>query len=269
MLVITKVFLIAIGKQKTKAIMYKISNFIEPLWNQAMEQNVVNIISLLVKNKNAVVLDVGCGDGKFTFQFKQKIGCRKIVGIEGDKQRIIEAKRNGINEIVDFDLEKKWPFPDKSFDVIISNQVIEHIVDLDLFISEIYRLLKPGGYCVISTENLASWHNIGALFLGYQDFSHHLISKKHVGNPLSIHYGEKTGGWGDKITKHDNSSIYPHIKIATYISLINIFKAYNFIFNKGKASGYYPLFGFLSTFASSIDPYHSHFITIKMVKPKK
>lgn len=248
--------------------MLKISKFIELLWNESMNKNVENIVSLLDRNKKAVVLDVGCGDGKFTFQFKQRIECSKIIGIEGDKQRIIEAKHNGVDKIVDFDLEKKWPLPNKSFDVIVSNQVIEHIVNMDLFISEIYRLLKPGGYCVISTENLASWHNIGALLLGYQDFSHHLISRGHVGNPFSIHYGEKTGGWGDKIANHDNSSIYPHIKIATYISLINIFKAYNFVFDKGKASGYYPLFGFLSTLVSRIDPYHSHFITIKMVKPK-
>lgn len=246
--------------------MYKISNFIEYLWNQAMNKNVSNIISLLDKNFKAVVLDVGCGDGRFTMQFKQKIGCNKILGVEGDKERILMAKRNGVDKVITVDLEKKWPFPDQSLDVVISNQVIEHIVKIDNFISEIYRLLRPEGYCVISTENLASWHNISALLLGYQDFSHHLISKKHVGNPFSIHYGEKTGGWGDKASAHDNSLVFPHIKVATYISLIQMFKAYNFKFEKGKASGYYPLFGALSKIASSLDPYHSHFIAIKMVK---
>lgn len=246
--------------------MYKLSNLIEFIWNQAMNDNIANIISLLEKNTKADVLDIGCGDGKFTMQFKNKIGCGSIIGIEGDTERIIAAKRIGVSKVVNTDLEKKWPFSNESFDVMISNQVIEHIVDTDNFISEIYRLLRPGGYCVISTENLASWHNILALLLGYQDFSHHLISKKHLGNPLSIHYGEKTGKWGDKISSSNDSLIFPHIKIPTYISLVNIFKAYNFKFQKGKASGYYPLFGVFSSFASWIDPYHSHFITVKMVK---
>lgn len=249
--------------------MLKISKFIESLWNESMSNNVENIVSLLEENKKAIVLDVGCGDGKSTMQFRQKIGCSKIIGIEGDKQRIAEAKRNGVSKIVSADLEKKWPFPDTYFDVVISNQVIEHVVDLDNFISEVYRLLRPGGYCVISTENLASWHNIGALVLGYQDFSHHLISKKQVGNPFSIHHGEKTGGWGDKALLGDHSLIFPHIKIATYKSLISVFEAYEFRFKRGKGSGYYPLFGFISKIASRIDPYHSHFITIKMVKESK
>ena len=66
----------------------------------------------------------------------------------------------------------------------------------------------------------------------------------------------------------DGDSMYPHVKIPTYKSLINIFKAYNFIFEKGNGSGYYPLFGFLGGLASTLDPYHSHFITVKMRKLK-
>lgn len=233
-----------------------------------MNENILNIISLLEKNTQAAVLDIGCGDGNNTFRYKQKITCRTIIGLDGDKERILKARDNGVDTAV-ADLEEEWPFPDEKFDVVIANQVIEHMIDVDHFISETYRVLKRGGYCVISTENLASWHNIAALFLGYQDFSHHLISKSHVGNSMSIHYGEKTGAWGDKKNIKLHSAVYPHVKIATYISLINIFKAYNFTFKKGKASGYYPLFGTLGRMASFIDPYHSHFITIKMIKQKK
>ncbi len=47
----------------------------------------------------------------------------------------------------------KLPFPDSSFDYVISFQVIEHIKDDMEFVSEIFRVLKPGGEAIISTPN--------------------------------------------------------------------------------------------------------------------
>ena len=41
-----------------------------------------------------------------------------------------------------------WPYPDRQFDIIVSNQVLEHVHDHDLFFSEIYRTLRDGGCAV-------------------------------------------------------------------------------------------------------------------------
>lgn len=242
-----------------------IKKFFDYIWHEAMKHNVENILSLLENNPNARVVDIGCGDGQVTIRYKQKTG-GEITGVDGVEARLRAARRKGVDHVMKMELEKKWPLKDSSFDVVVSDQVIEHILNIDHFIHEIYRILKPGGYCVISTENLSSWHNIFALVLGFQDFSHHIISKKHISNPFSLHYGEKTCTW----SKEDHSGIddtaYPHIKIMTYISLINAFKEFGFKFIEGKGSGYYPLFSYSSFIASSIDPYHSHFITVKMTK---
>lgn len=238
--------------------------FIKKIWAEAYSQNDENILSLLEPNQKARVIDIGCGDGQKSIIFKNKIGCKTISGIDGVNERLLAAKKRGVNPIICADLEKQWPIPDTDYDAVISNQVIEHVVNVDHYISEIKRILKPNGYAVISTENLASWHNIIALILGYQDFSHHLIQKAHVGNPFSPHFGEKTATWSKKANSNIDDSSYPHIKIFTYKSLIRVFKEYDFKFEKGKGSGYYPLFGILSKVASKIDPYHSHFITIKL-----
>lgn len=244
-----------------------LSNFFQKMWQEAHDNNTKNITALLSKNTSAVCIDIGCGDGKKTSIFKKKINSKQMLGIDGIKIRLNAAKKNGIDKIIYADLEKKWPLKNNQFDVVISNQVIEHILNLDNFISEIFRILKPGGYCVVSTENLSSWHNIFALVLGHQDFSHHMIKKLHVGNPLSPHYGQKTATWSKKDNSGADDSSHPHIKIFTYRSLIKAFLAYGFKFKEGTGSGYYPLFGLLSKIASSFDPYHSHFIAIKLEKP--
>lgn len=242
-----------------------LKKFLLHIWAEAYEKNTLDILSLLEENPQAKVLDVGCGDGQKTSRFMEKIGCREAIGIDGVADRLKAAKTRGI-KIIKANLENKWPFPNNSFDVVVSNQVIEHIVDIDAFIEEIYRVLKPNGYAVISTENLASWHNIFALILGFQDFSHHIIKKLHIGNPLSPHYGEKTVTW----SKEDNSGVddtaFLHIKILTLRSLINVFKVYGFNCGAYKGSGYYPLFSFAERIISSFDPFHCHFIVVKMRK---
>ena len=244
-----------------------LKNFFGKIWTEALLHNIDNIISLLDEDSKANVLEIGCGDGKFTVRYKAKIGCKKITGTDGVGGRLDAAKAMGVDKIILFNLEQKWPLRSNTYDVVISNQVIEHILNLDLFISETYRILKPGGYCIVSTENLSSWHNVFALVLGYQDFSHHMIMKRHVVNPLSPHHNERTCTWSAKDNSGVDDSAFPHIKIPTYKSLRKIFEAYDFKFIAGKGSGYYPLFNHSSFLASKVDPYHSHFITLKLQKP--
>lgn len=240
--------------------------FINTIWHQAYEANIKNICRLLETDSAATALDVGCGDGQHSARFKKQIGSKYIAGIDGIKGRLTAAAKRNVHPIFYANLEKKWGIKDNSYDVVISNQVIEHIVDIDNFISEINRVLKPGGYCVISTENLSSWHNIISLILGHQDFSHHILKKSHIGTPLSPHYKEKTVTWSKDANSGFDDTAFPHIKILTYKSLIKAFETYGFKFEAGLASGYYPLFGTIAQFASKIDPYHSHFIVVKMRK---
>jgi SAM-dependent methyltransferase len=60
----------------------------------------------------------------------------------------------------------RCPMPDHTYDVIIAGEIIEHLVDTDSFAQEIHRVLKPGGYAIITTPNLASWYNRVRLLRG-------------------------------------------------------------------------------------------------------
>ena len=125
------------------------------------------ILKLLESNETAEFLDVGCGDGKITLKAARIIGTNKIYGIDIIDETIAKAKGNGI-DVRSGDLNRRFPFEDNSFDVVLASEIIEHLYDTDNFLTEIHRVLRIGGYTVISTPNLSSWPNIIFLLFGKQ-----------------------------------------------------------------------------------------------------
>ena len=98
------------------------------------------------------VLDVACGSGGFMEMIKNKCF---VEGVEISKK----AAEIGINKgfkIKTCSLEEKLPFNNNSFDGITAGEIIEHLYDTDFFLKELYRVLKPRGYLIISTPNIVS-----------------------------------------------------------------------------------------------------------------
>lgn len=96
------------------------------------------------------VLDVGCGDGHFAQRtFAQKID----VGIDPWEGPLAEASSRDIYEKTILTAGAEIPFPDTSFETVISNSVLEHIPDLDPVITEISRVIRPGGLFVFCVPN--------------------------------------------------------------------------------------------------------------------
>ncbi len=219
----------------------------------AYSKNLQNILNCLQVQEDARLLDLGCDDGKWTISLGRTVGTEHLHGVEIVEERRIQATKQGVDAIP-ANLNGKLPYEDSLFDVIHANQVIEHLSDTDQFISEIFRLLKPNGYMIISTENLASWHNIFSLVLGFMPFSLTNVTLKtaDLANPFAPHNGEEfyeTVSW-------------LHKTVFTTKGLIHLFKLHGFEVEKIMGAGYYP-FGELF---SRIDPYHAAFITIKAVK---
>ncbi len=77
------------------------------------------------------------------------------------------------------------PWPENTFDCVVCCEVIEHIVDTDRLLSELKRVLKPGGVLVLSTPNLASALNRVFVLLGWQPLSTEVSTRRSdYGNPL-------------------------------------------------------------------------------------
>lgn len=227
------------------------------MFSDAISLNKKNILDFLEENKDAKVLDLGCDDGLWTLELAKKIGSTNIYGVDVIDKRLEIAKKSGI-VTKNSDLNSIFPFEDNFFDVIHTNQVIEHIVYLDDFISEVYRILKPGGYVVVSTENGSSWHNIFAAILGWQTFSSAIMSTKAigVGNPLSINRSISREGTSAYL------KAWTHKVIFNYRGLKEFFAIYGFKGISVEGAGYYPL----PAVFGKIDARHSHFITLKAYK---
>ena len=136
----------------------------------------------------------------------------KICGIDVHEPYINKARMKGI-DVIKHDLnEFPYPLENNTFDVVVSNQVIKHLFYPMKFLKEVYRILKRGGYAVISTGNLASWDNIFSLILGYTSFSMKFDSGLYkVGNPLSPH---------NKETRDPN--LPPHVRILSFRGLVGL-----------------------------------------------
>ncbi len=90
------------------------------------------------------ILDLGCGDGFFA---EMTWGKNKIdIGLDVKQSRAHEAEGKGIYKKIVYYDGVKIPFPDNHFKTIVSNCVLEHIPNVDNTLSEVYRVLKPGGH---------------------------------------------------------------------------------------------------------------------------
>lgn len=228
-----------------------LGKFFNDLYAEAAALNRRNLISL-VRDAGATggtLMDLGCDDGEWTLQLAGAIGAAEVHGVEIVPEQADKAEQKGVR-VTRLNLNAPMnEVPSQHFDVVHANQVIEHVTSVDGFVSEVYRLLKPGGVAVISTENASSWHNVFAAAMGWQIFSLTNVSEKMsgLGNPCALHRG-----------KPPYMGTWTHKTIFSYRGLIEMFEAHGFRDVTVKGAGYFPLPARLGT----LDVRHSAFITV-------
>lgn len=97
------------------------------------------------------VLDVGCGNG---IALQALDGWDRKSGVDVSEELLKLARAKGIDaHFCDVD-ENNLPFPDNTFDLVVSSDVIEHVLHTDHLLNEINRVLKPGGLYVAVIPNV-------------------------------------------------------------------------------------------------------------------
>jgi SAM-dependent methyltransferase len=118
-------------------------------WRYGQDRR-LEMVRQFVDLEDATVLDVGCGIGTYVRRFRQFSD--DVHGIEVEAERVAEASED-------------LPYPDDHFDVVFSNEVIEHVDDDRATAAEMVRVTKPGGTIVAFAPNrLYPFETHGAYF---------------------------------------------------------------------------------------------------------
>jgi SAM-dependent methyltransferase len=116
------------------------------VWRSGQERR-LDIIRRWVELEDKWILDVGCGIGTYVRKFGHF--STHVYGIDISAKRLAEA---GLPHLVAAAGEE-LPFKDSSFDVLVFNEVIEHVRDDRTTLVDALRVLRSGGYVVIYAPN--------------------------------------------------------------------------------------------------------------------
>jgi len=210
------------------------------------------------------LLDVGCADGAFLFDYLD-YRPERFCGIEASPSLKEKAEKRGI-EVLAVDLNGIWPYPDNSFDVVHSAQVIEHLHNTRLFTQEILRVLKPGGTAVVTSENLTSFLNLGAMALGYTPFTLMRCCGWYLGNPLGLHYKEHVEE-GVPITDPAYAGVTGHVRALSVLQAKELFELVGFSAVEVSSLGLMPLPDWLGRRLERIMYRRGHLLLVQARKP--
>lgn len=101
------------------------------------------------------VLALDCGPGVMARKLVDKGA--EVIGVDMSSVAVARAREKGIEaHQVDLDVEP-LPFPDASFDTVLSDSGLEHRFHVERALDEAVRVLRPGGKLILSLPNLGHW----------------------------------------------------------------------------------------------------------------
>src|SRR5512140_1015153 len=171
------------------------------VWRAGQERRLEMILRAAGERVKGSVLENGCGVGMYLERLARAGG--QATGLEYDFERAVEASRRS-PRLVNAAGEH-LPFPSAAFDLILSHEVIEHVVDDRAAVTEMVRVLKPGGRIALFCPNR-----------GYPFETHGIYwrGKYSFGNKLFINYLPRA--WRDRLA--------PHVRVYSRADLQKLFE---------------------------------------------
>ena len=123
------------------------------------------LLHWLGEAKPSRVLDVGCSDGMFG-AMARRLG-HEVHGVDLITHPAVQQRLDGF---VEADLTHGLPDDCGDYDLIVAGDILEHVVDPELLLTDLRNHLTPGGQILVSVPNFAHWYPRGKVALGRFDY---------------------------------------------------------------------------------------------------
>jgi SAM-dependent methyltransferase len=133
--------------------------------------------SAIVKYASGIVLDIGCGNKPYEEKFEGKI--TEYVGCD-----IIQSSLKKVDVLCP---ANDIPLENSSFETVFSTQTIEHVEDHQGLVNEAYRLIKPGGYFIVSGPMYWHLHEEPYDFFRFTKYGFQYIFEKSGFEVIEVH----------------------------------------------------------------------------------
>lgn len=127
-------------------------NYLQTLWHD-WKWIVIKYLVTKSGKKPKKVLEVGCSGGHLCGLLQEVFPTAKITGIDVYEPAIREAKARYPKLTFSVADAHKLPFADNSFDLVISSETIEHVLDPAKMLKEIERVMKPTGEALVEMDS--------------------------------------------------------------------------------------------------------------------
>ena len=169
------------------------------VWRFGQERR-LNLIRKYVPLEGKRILDIGCGLGVYVRRLREFSDA--VYGVDVDEEKIVEGSKTLPNLRA---APAEWlPFPDDSFDVVLLNEVLEHVQDDRRAVLEAYRVLAPAGRMVIFVPNRLYPFETHGCYVGKRYIFGNIPLVNYLPNPIRDH-------------------LCPHVRAYTYRGLLRLF----------------------------------------------
>ena len=197
------------------AVKKKIINVKVEKARKGTHKEIIKIFKKLNIDKKSKILDCGCGSGALLSKI-HNLGYKDLTGFD-----IITPKTSEQFKFKKQDLNQRFAMDNGSFQIVFSVENLEHLENHWHFFRESHRVLKKGGYLILSTPNVETWYHKLYFFLFSEFLDFRFKDYTSIGhiNPL-FNYNLKRITNGFIILKHKYYfSIFPKTKIQLPLNL--------------------------------------------------